>query len=900
MRVGITVSVFARILEFLASLVNEQRKFRHVLAAFTGLTLIWALNVETAIARTLWSSTYNGPGNFVDQSRAIAVDTLGNVYVTGESQGSGTFEDYCTIKYRPSGDTAWVRRFNGADTCDFARSVAVDEQGNVYVTGYSATSGAVYRWVTIKYDSTGQQLWLKDFTAPGGNTALAAKVALDDAGNAYVAGSTSGVDTSLDYTLVKYSSAGDTLWARRYDGPGSLRDSLIALFVDSAGNAYVTGYSFSLAQATQEDFATIKYRPNGDTAWVRRYDGPGNFYDLGTCLTVDLQGNVYVAGNSIGSPVFQWDWATIKYDSVGNELWVGRSPEAGFAYDIACDNFGNVAVAGTRVGIGADWDFATIRYFPNGDTIWRRTYGGISNSTDIAYSVETDTLGNTYATGKILLDGPQWRSGTIKYDSAGGFQWMQLHRPTQGGAEGWASLADRSFVYTTGPGSTPSTYWDFSTVKYDEHFQLGTAGDRNRLSFSYQIGGAAPPPETLIVKSSNDSRIAWNLDTSTPWLSTSKSSGISTDTIVFAISDFTLLSGVYQGQLAISAPYANNSPLVIDISYHVEPSVEVTNQVTPPGTIDSLGIYISHDTLSGFFIPLTYAESDSLLKNRMPSGLRVDSLRIDPYYLDFGATYDIDNVLKRTVVSAPQGDAPIPMPDTSGTPMLAMIYYTVDSAAVPQLVVFDTVRVACPPFDPGGDSCSIKFYLPGGGTLVPNFEPGAVLIGSEPDPGSPNEGYFETDQNKLRFYPGETSKTLGLMYLGYQPLSYSTAVNGSHVTVAPSTGLTPTELTVTVNGSLQPGLYRDTVEVSGPQAFNLLKIPVVVQTGYLCGDADGNSLLSVSDVVRLINYIFAGGPAPIPLAAGDSDCTGIVTISDAVYLINYIFVGGAQPCETCK
>lgn len=68
---------------------------------------------------------------------------------------------------------------------------------------------------------------------------------------------------------------------------------------------------------------------------------------------------------------------------------------------------------------------------------------------------------------------------------------------------------------------------------------------------------------------------------------------------------------------------------------------------------------------------------------------------------------------------------------------------------------------------------------------------------------------------------------------------------------------------------------------------------------YTCGDADGNSLVSISDVVFLISYIFAGGPAPNPLAAGDADCSGIVNISDAVYLINYIFSGGAVPCASC-
>ncbi len=66
---------------------------------------------------------------------------------------------------------------------------------------------------------------------------------------------------------------------------------------------------------------------------------------------------------------------------------------------------------------------------------------------------------------------------------------------------------------------------------------------------------------------------------------------------------------------------------------------------------------------------------------------------------------------------------------------------------------------------------------------------------------------------------------------------------------------------------------------------------------YICGDADGTNIISISDVVYLINYIFGGGPAPYPLAAGDVDCNQIVNISDAVYLINHIFSGGPAPCS---
>ncbi len=68
---------------------------------------------------------------------------------------------------------------------------------------------------------------------------------------------------------------------------------------------------------------------------------------------------------------------------------------------------------------------------------------------------------------------------------------------------------------------------------------------------------------------------------------------------------------------------------------------------------------------------------------------------------------------------------------------------------------------------------------------------------------------------------------------------------------------------------------------------------------YICGDADGNERIDITDVVFLVNYIFAGGPAPDPPESGDADCRGSVDIVDAVYLINYIFAGGAAPCSAC-
>ena len=71
-------------------------------------------------------------------------------------------------------------------------------------------------------------------------------------------------------------------------------------------------------------------------------------------------------------------------------------------------------------------------------------------------------------------------------------------------------------------------------------------------------------------------------------------------------------------------------------------------------------------------------------------------------------------------------------------------------------------------------------------------------------------------------------------------------------------------------------------------------------SNYVCGDANSDVIVDISDVVYLIAYIFSGGLAPSPLVAGDANCDSIVDISDVVYLIAYIFSGGLAPCKVCK
>jgi hypothetical protein len=66
-------------------------------------------------------------------------------------------------------------------------------------------------------------------------------------------------------------------------------------------------------------------------------------------------------------------------------------------------------------------------------------------------------------------------------------------------------------------------------------------------------------------------------------------------------------------------------------------------------------------------------------------------------------------------------------------------------------------------------------------------------------------------------------------------------------------------------------------------------------TLFLRGDANGDSKLTVSDVIYLINYLFKNGTKPDPFQSGDANCDGEVSIVDVVFLVNYLFKGGPSP-----
>ena len=192
---------------------------------------------------------------------AIAVDDLGNVYVTGSS-GDFDLNDYyyVTIKYDPAdGSEVWVRKYGGGVAWR-SDEIFVDTESNVYVTGtgFDTVTGGDY--ATIKYDSDGILLWARHYDYAGADEE-ARELYVDAAGSVYVTGFASDPINGRDFATIKYDASGNELWVHLYDHNGQA-DEPNGLAVDNTGNVYVSGPSVDLTTGT--DFATVKYVQDSD------------------------------------------------------------------------------------------------------------------------------------------------------------------------------------------------------------------------------------------------------------------------------------------------------------------------------------------------------------------------------------------------------------------------------------------------------------------------------------------------------------------------------------------------------------------------------------------------------------------------------------------------------------
>ena len=376
----------------------------------TLLTLTISLGTN---AQTFEWATNFAYGTSSDQGQSTAVDALGNVYVTGNFQGTVDFDpgpgnathtsngqrDIFVTKLDASGNFLWVTTFGDWDD-DYGYSITVDASGNVYTTGYfngtmdvepgagvtNLTSISAYDFFIQKLDASGNFVWAHSFGNSGIDKGLS--IAVDALGNVYTVGTFEGTvdfnpdagsvanstsNGNQDVFLQKLDASGNLVFTKTFGGNSD--DVGNSLVLDASGNIYTTGY-FQGSVDFDPGAGTTNLSSNGGRdIFIQKLDALGNFVfaksfgytgiDDGISIAVDASENIFTTGSFMGTVDFdpgpgvesistngQYDIFVQKLDALGNFQWANSF--GGSIYDsgkyITTDASGNVYTTGYYQG----------------------------------------------------------------------------------------------------------------------------------------------------------------------------------------------------------------------------------------------------------------------------------------------------------------------------------------------------------------------------------------------------------------------------------------------------------------------------------------------------------------------------------------------------------------------
>jgi len=356
--------------------------------------------------------------NSDEKANGIGTDEAGHVYIAGNIYGEfpgydnsnfGGGWDGFVSKWSSDGKRRWTLQF-GTGMGTTISDMAVDQAGNQYVAGSiggalpgQTSSGAPDAFLR-KYDPNGSELWTRQFGTEDHDQAFG--VTLNGVNTIYVAWNTPVFDgkTYID----KYDASGNMLWSKQL----SDITEPVSFAIDTQGNFYLVGITDSaLPEQTHmggSDAYVRKYDNSGNETWTRQFGTPGEDHAL--AVEVDSQFNVYVAGRTDGAftgEIFEgppFDAFIRKYDSTGNEVWTDEFGAVGSYFDeirgISLDPTDDVYVTGAS---GPD---ALIRkYNSNGDVLWSRQLGGglfADYAQDLSLTSNGKLLAAGYTYGSFL------------------------------------------------------------------------------------------------------------------------------------------------------------------------------------------------------------------------------------------------------------------------------------------------------------------------------------------------------------------------------------------------------------------------------------------------------------------------------------------------------------------
>ena len=452
--------------------------------------MLFSISFISVPSAKAWSSAqtavsvFGGVGN--EFSESTVVDSTGNIYTTGRFASTVDFDpgvgtsnltsagssDVFVSKLDASGNLLWAKSF-GAAAADAGLSIAVDSTGNVYTTGFFAstvdfdpgagttnltTAGSSDVFIS-KLDASGNLVFAKRFG--GGISDLGYSIAVDSTGNIYTtgffqdtvdfdpsAGTTNLTTAGLsDVFISKLDASGNLVFAKRFGAAEA--DAGRSVAVDSTGNVYTTGYfeqtvdfdpsagTTNLTSAGRSDVFVSKLDSSGNLVFAKRFGAAET--DVGLSVAVDSTGNVYTTGyfeqtvdfdpgagttdltTGGGSDVF-----VSKLDASGNLVFAkrfgGSNDDGGIS--ISVDSNGNIHTTGyfeERVdfdpGAGTSnltsaggTDVFVSKIDSSGNLLLAKSFGGTAN--DVGRSITFDSTGNIYTTGEF--------AGTVDFDPGTG------------------------------------------------------------------------------------------------------------------------------------------------------------------------------------------------------------------------------------------------------------------------------------------------------------------------------------------------------------------------------------------------------------------------------------------------------------------------------------------------
>lgn len=410
-----------------------------------------------------------------DVGEDIVVDAAGNVYTTGYFQGTADFDpsaavfnltsagsyDIFITKLDASGNFVWAKRFGGTGD-DAGSSIALDADGHIYFTGYfqgtadfdpsTATANLIAAGgndiFVSKLDNDGNLIWAKKFGALSND--IAQKIVVDAAGDVYTVGffqtvvdfdpSTATFNLSsaggFDAFVLKLSTAGNFVWAKRFGGGGS--DEAASIAIDGNNNVYSIGLfegtadfdpsaaTFNLVSVGYTDIFISKLDANGNFVWAKSFGGTQ--YDYGNSIAIDANNNIYAAGSFQANVDFDPSAATftlssnvstmsntfiLKLDANADFVWAKQlaGNDSGTSQDIAVDANSNVYITGIfrslvdfdpsstvfNLTSAGNYDVFILKLDVNGDFVWAQRLG--ASSTDTGRGLALDANDNVHVTG---------------------------------------------------------------------------------------------------------------------------------------------------------------------------------------------------------------------------------------------------------------------------------------------------------------------------------------------------------------------------------------------------------------------------------------------------------------------------------------------------------------------